>query len=53
LLDVGASVEVGAASVVVRLDKHAHNPFLVASRLADRPTPMPWFGGKLLHIRFS
>jgi hypothetical protein len=53
LLDVGASVEVDAASVVVRLDKRAHNPYLVASRLADQPTPMPWFGDKLLHIRFS
>jgi hypothetical protein len=53
LLDIGATVEVDAATVVVRLDKHAHNPFLVASRLADQPTPMPWFGGKLLYIRFS
>jgi hypothetical protein len=53
LLDVGATVEVGEADVVVTLDKRAHNPYLVASRLAEQPTPMPWFGGKLLHIRFS
>jgi hypothetical protein len=53
LLDVGGSVEVGEARVVVTLDKHAHNPYLVASGLADQPTPMPWFGGKKLHIRFS
>jgi hypothetical protein len=53
LLDVGATVEVGEAEVTVRLDKRAHNPYLIASRLADQPTPMPWFGGKQLHLRFS
>ena len=36
-----------------RLDKRAHNPYLVASGLADEPTPMPWLGGKLLYILFS
>ena len=39
--------------VVVTLDKRAHNPFLVKSRLADRPTPMPWFGGKELVLEFA
>jgi hypothetical protein len=53
LLDVSATVEVLQDDVVVRLDKRAHNPYLVASRLADEPTPMPWFGGKHLVIRFS
>jgi hypothetical protein len=53
LLDVSATVEVLADEVVVRLDKRAHNPYLVASQLADSPTPMPWFGGKRLAIRFS
>jgi hypothetical protein len=53
VLDVSAGVEVGEANVVVTLDKRAHNPYLVASRLADQPTPMPWFGDKRLHIRFS
>jgi hypothetical protein len=53
LLDVAATVEVGEADVVVTLDKRAHNPYLVASQLAEQPTPMPWFGGKRLQIRFS
>jgi hypothetical protein len=53
LLDVGASVQVGEAEVVVTLDKRAHNPYLIASRLADQPTPMPWFGDKQMRIRFS
>ena len=39
--------------VVQPLHKRAHNPLLKASRLADGATPMPWFGGKQLLIRFS
>jgi hypothetical protein len=53
LLDTGASVEIGEKDVTVILDKRSHNPFLVASRLADEPTPMPWFGNKKLHIGYS
>jgi hypothetical protein len=53
LLDVSAKVRVEQEAVVVTLDKRAHNPYLVASRLADHPTVMPWFGGKRLHILYS
>jgi hypothetical protein len=53
LLDVSATVEVRDQEVVVTLDKRAHNPYLVASKLGDEPTPMPWFGGKRLVLRFS
>jgi transposase-like protein len=53
LLDVSAAVAIGPAEVVVTLDKRAHNPSLRASKLTDEPTPMPWFGGKPLLIRFA
>jgi len=53
LLEVSATVVIEANRVVVTLDKRAHNPFLVKSRLADQPTPMPWFGGKELVLEFS
>jgi hypothetical protein len=53
LLNVSATVQVLQREVVVTFDKRAHNPYLVASGLADQPTPMPWFGGKRLAIRFS
>jgi len=53
LLDVSATVIVCDDQVVVRLDKHAHNPYLVASTLAQKPTPMPWFGNKNLVIEFA
>ena len=52
LLDVSATVTIEAERVVVKLDKRAHNPLLVQSRLADTPTPMPWFGNKELHLQF-
>ena len=53
LLNLSGKVEVTTSSVVVTLDKRAHNPYLVASGLADQPTPMPWFGGKKLIIQFG
>jgi hypothetical protein len=53
LLDVSATVVVEDERVVATLDKRAHNPFLVQSRLADIPTLMPWFANKPLHIRFA
>jgi hypothetical protein len=53
LLDVSATVQIGDQEVIVMLDKRAHNPYLVASGLADHPTPMPWFGNKPLKIRFD
>lgn len=52
LLDVSADVAVEEERVLVTLHKRSHNPYLVASRLADQPTPMPWFGNKPLFIRF-
>ena len=53
LLDVSATVAIEPKRVVVTFDKRAHNPFLVQSRLADTPTPMPWFGDKTLHLTFK
>ncbi len=53
LLDLSGKVEVTATTVVVTIDKRAHNPYLVASGLADQPTPLPWFGNKKLTIQFA
>lgn len=53
LLDLSARVDIEASRVVVTLDKRAHNPYLVASGLADKPTPMPWLGNKQLVIQFA
>lgn len=53
LLDLSGKVEIGPKTVIVTLDKRAHNPYLVASGLTNRPTPMPWFGNKSLSIQFA
>ena len=53
LLDVPATVTITETQVLVTLDKHAHNPYLVASGLANEPTPMPWFGNKELVVTFA
>ena len=53
LLDVAATVVVEDTRVVATIHKRSHNPYLVSSRLADEATPMPWFGNKLLVIRFA
>ena len=53
LLDLSAKVEVETERVTVTIDKRAHNPYLVASGLADKPASMPWFGHKQLHLRFA
>jgi hypothetical protein len=53
MLDVSATVVVIEDEVIVTIDKRAHNPYLVASGLADVSTPMPWYGNKRLVIRFA
>ena len=53
LLDLSAKVDIETARVIVTIDKRAHNPYLVASGLADKPVSMPWFGNKQLVIRFA
>ena len=42
-----------AEEIVRFVDKRTYNPFLVSSRLADTPAPMPWFGNKFLELRFT
>src|SRR5213592_4534753 len=53
MLDVSANVVISEDEVIVTLDKRAHNPYLVASGLADAPTRMPWYGNKKLVIHFA
>jgi len=53
LLEVSATVQIEEDGVTVTLDKRAHNPYLVASQLTDQPIRMPWFGNKLLSIKYA
>jgi hypothetical protein len=53
LLDRSAKVQIETTRVIVTIDKRAHNPYWVASGLADKPATMPWFGTRQLLIRFA
>jgi hypothetical protein len=53
LLDVSATVVIEPEQVLVTLDKRAHNPYLIKSRLSETPIIMPWFGNKRLVLRFA
>ena len=53
LLEAQGKVEIDDKRVVVTLDKRAHNPYLMASGLIGKTTPMPWFGDKSLTIRLA
>ena len=46
-------MEITSTSVVLTLEKRAHDPYLVASGLTVQPIPMPWFGNKKLVIGFA
>jgi hypothetical protein len=46
-------VTVEKTEVIVKLDKRAHNPYLVASGLTKESTPMPSLEGKKLVITFA
>lgn len=39
--------------VVVRYQKRAHNPLLIAAGFAKTDTPVPWLGGKRLRLVFG
>jgi len=52
LLDLSATVSIEPTRIVVRLDKRAHDPYLVASGILDKPTRVPWLDNKqlLIHV---
>jgi hypothetical protein len=53
LLDLSGTVTLEGQAIVVRLDKRAHDPYLVASGVLDRPTRVPWLGNRELLIQIA
>jgi len=51
-LDTQAQIEITERAVEVTLPKRAHNPFLIAAGFGGPPTPVPWWGGRPLVLRF-
>lgn len=53
LVDATATVTITAAEIVVRFQKRAHNPLLLAAGLDRASTAIPWLGGKPLRLVFG
>jgi transposase len=52
-VDASASVEITGGALVVRFQKRAHNPLLVAAGFDKTDIAVPWLGGKRLQMVFG
>ena len=52
-VDATAHVNVSESEIVVRYQKRAHNPLLVAAGLDTTDTVIPWLGRKRLKLLFG
>lgn len=53
LVDATAVVTLTDTEILVRFQKRAHNPLLLAAGLESGATPIPWVGGKKLRLTFG
>jgi hypothetical protein len=52
-VDAAAKVKITESEIVVRYQKRAHNPLLVAAGFDTTDTVIPWLGGKRLRLGFG
>ena len=52
-VDAAATVKITESAIVVRYQKRAHNPLLVAAGFDRTDTVIPWLGGKRLQLVFG
>jgi hypothetical protein len=52
-IDATAEITIGVNEVLVKFQKRAHNPFLLASGLGDLKTRIPWWDDKILRFQFG
>ena len=52
-VDATAQVTITESDIVVRYQKRAHNPLLVAAGFDTTETVIPWLGGKRLRLVFG
>jgi hypothetical protein len=52
-LYASASIEITGRDLVVRFQKRAHNPLLVAAGFETTDVAVPWLAGKRLRLIFS
>lgn len=53
LIDAVGHVTLTEDEVIVRFQKRAHNPLLLAAGFADRHPPVPWLGHRRLRLLFG
>jgi hypothetical protein len=52
-LNTPADIEITSNCVIATLPKRAHNPLLIKAGFEQTSTPVPWWGGRPLAIKFS
>ena len=53
LIDATATVSITSSEIVVRFQKRAHNPLLLAAGFDRKAISVPWLGGKTLRLVFG
>ena len=53
LIDATADITIDGREVVVRFQKRAHNPLLIAAGFDRTDVVIPWLGGKRLRLVFG
>lgn len=53
LIDATATIMIAERDIVVRYQKRAHNPLLLAAGFDQIDTPIPWLGGRRLQLGFG
>jgi hypothetical protein len=53
LIDATADITIAEARVVVKFQKRAHNPLLLAAGFDRADQVIPWLGGKRLRLVFG
>ena len=53
MIDATAEVAITEAQVVVKFQKRAHNPLLIAAGFDKMNLVIPWLGGKRLRLVFG
>jgi hypothetical protein len=52
-VDATAQIQIEENSILVRFQKRAHNPLLLAADFAKTDIATPWLGNKRLHLAFG
>jgi len=52
-VDATAQIHIEEDAILVRFQKRAHNPLLLAADFAKTDIPIPWLGNKRLHLAFG